>query len=162
MAGKGPPPKERRSRPRDTRDFEVIDGGKAPTTAAGKPKELRIERADPVTGRPAFPKSYRLADDEVEYLPVTRERWRAWCKDPVTSTFGPTDWYTLLDTAPLWDQYARTGSRELLPEMRLREAKLGATREDRLRLGIKRASENRRSQAQRARSRTMADPRRQA
>lgn len=116
VAGRGPIPKEQRSRERDTVPMAAIP------SRGGKAK------------RPALPRTYGNDGEQVAFLASTRARWRTWCDSDQASVFSPTDWLRLLDLAPQWDQYARTGNPKILTEIRLNEAKLGATREDRLRL----------------------------
>jgi hypothetical protein len=63
----------------------------------------------------------------------TRAWWKLWGDSPLSDEFGETDWAFLLDTALLHARFWR-GDARVAGELRLREAKFGATPEDRLRL----------------------------
>lgn len=113
MAGRGPAPKETRSRARDAKRVE---------------ESLTVVSADGETHGPELP-------DNIDWPDATREWWTTWRKSAQASTFTDTDWSFLLDTAVLhmefWD-----GDRSVAGELRLRAAKFGATPEDRARLKI--------------------------
>lgn len=113
MAGRGPAPKETRSRARDQRR---------------RGDELTVVEADGELHGPELP-------DDLDWPDATREWWRIWRVSPQARTFTETDWSFLLDTAVLhmefWD-----GDRSVASELRLRAAKFGATPEDRARLKI--------------------------
>ncbi len=113
MAGRGPAPKETRSRARDQRRADA---------------ELTVIESDGKTHGPELP-------DGVDWPDATRDWWETWRRSPQAQTFTDTDWSFLLDTAILhmefWD-----GNRAHAPELRLRAAKFGATPEDRARLKI--------------------------
>lgn len=113
MAGRGPAPKETRSRSRDQRR---------------RGDELLVVEADGKTHGPDLP-------DDIDWPDATRTWWETWRLAPQAQTFTGTDWSFLLDTAVLhmefWD-----GDRSVAAELRLRAAKFGATPEDRARLKI--------------------------
>lgn len=113
MAGRGPAPKETRSRTRDQRR---------------RTQELTVVEPDGQTYGPDLP-------ENVDWPDATRDWWRTWRTAPQAKTFTDTDWSFLLDTAVLhmefWD-----GDRSVAGELRLRAAKFGATPEDRARLKI--------------------------
>jgi hypothetical protein len=69
-----------------------------------------------------------------KYLPATRAWYTTWSRSPQASQFTTTDWLRLHMLAELVDAYFREPSARVLAEIRLNEAKLGATAEDRLRL----------------------------
>lgn len=112
MAGHGPPPKdpgERRRRNADPTPLTVVS---APDEPIG----------------PSLPANVDWPDQTLDW-------WETWRTCAQASTFTPTDWAFLLDTAvlhmALWDGNMKAGA-----ELRLRVAKFGATPEDRARLRI--------------------------
>lgn len=113
MAGKGPAPKETLSRERDQRRRDAQAVSVAPDG------ELR---------GPDLPEG-------IDWPDVTLDWWDTWRRSPMAQTFTDTDWSFLLDTAQLhmrfWD-----GESKVAGELRLRQAKFGATPEDRARLKI--------------------------
>lgn len=114
MAGRGPAPKDPSRRARRNADPH-------PTTV------LRFERAE-AHGLP-----------EEQDWPVQTRRWHAyWVASPQAEHFQHTDWEFLLSTA-LVHAEVWAGNSERAAELRLREAKLGATVEDRLRLRMQMA-----------------------
>ena len=109
MAGRGPAPKA---------------GGRARRNADPAPATiLRFERAT----QPALPGGF-------PWPPETEQWWRMWGGSPQAEHFSSTDWAFLLDTAILHAQLWGNGDTGVLPELRLRVAKFGATMEDRARL----------------------------
>lgn len=67
-----------------------------------------------------------------EWHPQTREWWDAWRRSPQAAAMATdVDWRYLLDTALLHHQYWKNGRWEFANEIRMREAKLGATPGDR-------------------------------
>jgi hypothetical protein len=113
VAGRGPAPKETRSRERDQRQREeslmvVVDDGKA--------------------HGPALP-------DTLDWPAATLTWWETWRRSPQAQMFTDTDWSFLLDTAVLHAEFWM-GNRSLAAELRLRAAKFGATPEDRARLKL--------------------------
>ncbi len=67
-----------------------------------------------------------------EWHPQTREWWEAWRRSPQAAAMATdVDWRYLLDTALLHHQYWKNGRWEFANEIRMREAKLGATPADR-------------------------------
>ncbi|RTE50434.1 hypothetical protein EKN07_04170 [Actinobaculum sp. 352] len=59
-----------------------------------------------------------------------------WRRSPLAPSFSEMDWAFLLDTALLHQQLWASGDTRVLPELRLRVAKFGATPEDRARLRV--------------------------
>jgi hypothetical protein len=106
MAGKGPPPKARRTRPRD----EV--------------PEVKIER-----GRSAPPPM-----PPGDHLPATIAWWETWVGSEQGEHFTATSWMRLTMLVPIVDLYFANPSKDLLAEIRQNESKLGATPEDLMRL----------------------------
>lgn len=113
MAGRGPAPKETRSRPRDQRRVEEM---------------LTVVEADGEARGPELPSLFEWPDATVEW-------WETWRSSPQAQSFTDTDWSFLLDTAVLHAEFW-LGNRALAAELRLRAAKFGATPEDRARLKI--------------------------
>lgn len=113
MAGRGPAPKNSRSRPRDDRRRQA---------------EITVVSADGQEHGPELPESF-------EWPPQTVEWWKTWRTSPQAQKFTDTDWSFLLDTAVLHAEFW-LGNRALAGELRLRAAKFGATPEDRARLKI--------------------------
>ena len=113
MAGRGPAPKETRSRTRDQKKRES--------------EQTVVVEDDEVRG-PELPEG-------IDWPDATLEWWDTWRKSPQAQTFTDTDWSFLLDTAVLhmrfWD-----GDNKVAGELRLRAAKFGATPEDRARLKL--------------------------
>lgn len=111
MAGQGPAPK--------------ADGRRV---RRNKQPETTTFYVDPVD-QPPLP--------EVRDWPAeTLEWWEAWGRNPLSSSFTDADWSFLMDTALLHAAVWGDGELKLLPELRLRVAKYGATPEDRARLRI--------------------------
>ncbi len=108
MAGKGPPPKPQRNRQRDNRRSAT------PETNGTR-------------SRPLLP-------DAKEYSEATRRWYKTWRESKQAERFTATDWQRLHMLAPLIEAYFKSPTKDLLGEIRLNEAKLGATPEDRLRL----------------------------
>lgn len=106
--GRGPAPKAERSRSRDTAERMVL-----PHTG-------------PV-GTPELPDADRFGARTLAWY----DTWRT---SPQASQFTATDWLRLHMLAPLVDSYFARPNTKVLAEVRLNEAKLGATPEDRLRL----------------------------
>lgn len=112
MAGNGPPPK-----PSDRRARRNAD-----------PVSLRVYQGEKVS-QPELP-------DAVDWPEITQRWWRTWGDEPMSADFRQTDWDFLADTALLHRAVWAEGELRLLPELRLRVGKLGATSEDRARLRI--------------------------
>lgn len=110
MAGRGPAPKPSSRRARGNKDEQ-------PTTI------LRFEEAE----QPKLPEGFPWPD-------ATLEWWKLWADSPQAEHFGSTDWSFLLDTALLHAHLWGNGDTSVLPELRIRVAKFGATPEDRARL----------------------------
>jgi hypothetical protein len=62
--------------------------------------------------------------------------YRTWRESAQAQTFTDTDWDFLIDTALMHHTMWSKGKWEFASEVRLRGAKLGATKDDRKRLGI--------------------------
>lgn len=110
MAGRGPAPKSGDRRARRNSDVTT-------TTI------LRFEEAE----QPDLPDGFPWPDATVVW-------WEMWRNSPQAEHFGSTDWSFLLDTAILHAQLWGNGDTSVLPELRIRVAKFGATPEDRARL----------------------------
>lgn len=133
MAGIGPAPKPANRRVRRNADS-------TPTTI------LRFEDAE----QPDLP-------DALPWPEATREWWAMWKDSPQAEHFGSTDWSFLLDTAVLHAKLWGNGDDSVLPELRIRVAKFGATPEDRARLRMQfaeaDAADSRRPKVESARDR---------
>lgn len=110
MAGRGPRPKDPSRRARS-------DGAE---WAAVKWVE---------SAQPSLP-------EDIAWPPQTVAWWEMWRTSPLSAKFGSVDWAFLLDTAILHAKLWGDGDTSVLPELRLRVAKYGATPEDRARLRI--------------------------
>lgn len=110
MAGRGPAPKDPEKRQR-----------------VNKPTELEELPASHDGEVPPLPRRGK-------YLKATRDWYATWARSPQAAGFGATDWQRLAMLAALVDRYWREPSKELMSEIRLNEAKLGGTVEDRQRL----------------------------
>lgn len=113
MAGRGPAPKETRSRARDQRPRD---------------ENLIVVEPDSELRGPELPDSH-------DWPAATLTWWQTWRESPQAQTFTETDWSFLLDTAILHAEFW-LGDKSAAAELRLRVAKFGATPEDRLRLKI--------------------------
>ncbi|MGK9270484.1 hypothetical protein KXR83_05725 [Williamsia muralis] len=124
MAGKGPRPKGNAVR----RNSSQVG--------------MRVYTAEPVAqpDLPEFDVQVKVDDTLVsqrfEWPEATRRWWQTWGDEPMAEDFTATDWDFLLDTALLHARVWGDGDLKLLPELRLRVAKMGATGEDRARLRI--------------------------
>lgn len=110
MAGRGPAPKDSKIR----RNIDPI-GTTTIEFVPGKQPEL-----------PEGP----------EWPLVTVDWWKSWQESPLSDQFTAVDWHFMLDTALLHKAVWGEGELKWLAELRLREAKVGATAEDRARLRI--------------------------
>lgn len=126
MAGRGPQPKDPSKRARTNSD----------------PMGLRVYTAEPVV-QPELPEfdvqveaDGQLLAQRFVWPEATRRWWAVWGDEPMARDFTATDWDFLLDTALLHAKVWGFGDLKLLPELRLRVAKMGATSEDRARLRI--------------------------
>lgn len=123
MAGRGPAPKDPSARARRNKD----------------PQALRVFTATPVE-QPPLPPLFLPDEDgkrrRVAWPAATKRWWSTWGDEPMAADFRPTDWDFLLDTALIHAKVWGEGDLKLLPELRLRVAKMGATTEDRARLRI--------------------------
>jgi hypothetical protein len=111
MAGRGPAPKPAAARARRNKT----------------PEESKVAADGKLRG-PTLPAGFDWCDR-------TRKWWDVWRRSAQSLTFTPTDWEFLAETAVLHNELWN-GNGSVAAELRLREAKLGATREDRLRLRI--------------------------
>jgi hypothetical protein len=66
---------------------------------------------------------------------MTQRWWTVWVESPLSDDFTSTDWLYLTERAVLVDDYWK-GDRKVAAEIRQRQAKFGATPEDRARLRI--------------------------
>lgn len=117
MAGHGPAPKAADKRARRNK----------PATA------LRVLAFTP-SGVQALPDD--LLDADEVWHPATVRWWDRWCESPISDTWTGVDWSFLEETVVLHHEYMKKRTFTLGSELRLREAKLGATEEDRNRLRI--------------------------
>jgi len=93
---------------------------------------------------------------------ATRAWYRTWARSPQALRFAATDWQRLHMLAGLVERYFADPSKELMSEIRLNEAKLGATPEDRMRLRwriVDQADKQEEAARPRRRSRQRSDPR---
>ena len=63
--------------------------------------------------------------------------WSTWATSPQAGSFAATDWLRLRMVLPLVERYFAEPNRQDLAEIRLNEARLGGTLEDRNRNRIK-------------------------
>lgn len=130
MAGRGPQPKD---------PSKLAGHGAAKSRMAG----MTVYISDPVS-QPELPefdvqvseKNGDLISQTFVWPEATRRWWATWGAEPMARDFTATDWDFLLDTALLHAKVWGEGDLKLLPELRLRVAKMGATSEDRARLRI--------------------------
>lgn len=127
MAGKGPAPTDRPA-----------------GHGAAKAREASTDRIEAKKAKqPQLPRfTVTWCDDEGEFHETqfkwpaqTRTWWKMWADSELSKKFTATDWSELLDTARLHAAYW-SGDLKVAAELRLRQAKFGATPEDRARLGI--------------------------
>ncbi len=116
MAGRGPAPKGRRARDRDT------------------PEIASLEVTDTLSGSP-LPEGV-LPDGEA-WHPQTVRWWDSLRRFPLLKDEPEIGWQFLIDTALMHHVMWTKGRWEFASELRLRVAKYGATPEDRMRLKIK-------------------------
>lgn len=110
MSGPAPKSADRRSRRNKTSGDQTI---------------LRFERAD----QPSLPNSIPWPDETLAW-------WNNWGKSPQAELFSATDWDFLMDTAVLHADMWGNGNTAVLPELRIRTSRLGATLADRAQLRI--------------------------
>lgn len=116
MAGRGPAPKGKRSRDRDTPELE------------------KLTESSVLYGA-ALPDGV-LPDGE-PWHPQTVKWWDALRRFPLLKDEPEIGWQFLVDTALMHHTMWTKGRWEFASELRLRVAKYGATPEDRMRLKIK-------------------------
>jgi hypothetical protein len=115
MPGRGPTPKDtarRQRRNAQPNSVELNAGARAKRPPALPPRPGR----------------------GLKWSPATRRWYQVWQKSPQSTLFTATDWQRLHMLAPLVEAYFAQPTKEILAEIRLNEAKLGATPEDRQRL----------------------------
>lgn len=126
MAGRGPAPKDPAKRARTNSD----------------PMGMRVYTADRAAqpDLPEFDVQVTVEGETVAqsfvWPDATRRWWDTWGAEPMAQDFTATDWDFLLDSALIHARVWGEGELKLLPELRLRVAKMGATGEDRARLRI--------------------------
>lgn len=130
MAGRGPAPKQNRSRARDTQVRDVI---KSDGKLGG------FDLPDDVL--PFLPNAMQPDPENPtvreQWHPQTVRWWQNWRESPQSTRMATmTDWDFLLDTALMHHISWLSGGRnsERSAEIRIRVAKFGATVEDRMRL----------------------------
>lgn len=105
-----------------------------------KPEERRARRNknenSPLKIVPFTPKKQPQLPKGIDWCKATKDWWKVWGASPLSADFSATDWSFLADTALLHQQLWGEGNINVLPELRLRVAKFGATPEDRARLRI--------------------------
>jgi hypothetical protein len=109
MAGFGPAPKDPKKRARRNAD------------PIGR-TVLRFEKSEPPELPPDLASNYAVL-----------MWWDDWVGSPQAEHFGRTDWRFLYETAYLVNEFY-SGNMSVAGELRLRQAKFGATPEDRARL----------------------------
>ena len=78
-----------------------------------------------------------LGDGKVRWHPQTRRWWTAWRRSPqAVRMITELDWTFLFETALLHHRFWADGEVKLGAELRIRQAKFGATPEDRSRLRV--------------------------
>lgn len=125
MAGRGPAPKDPSTRARRNSggaQMRVIEV----RTAAQPELPRRFVPRDDETG------TFR---DELDWPEATVAWWNTWAMSPLSGMFTAMDWAEL-QLAALAHAAVMEGDLKMLPELRLRTAKFGATPEDRARLKI--------------------------
>lgn len=120
MAGRGPAPKEVRSRKRATTAREA---------------EMTELEADGELYGPELPEG--VLPDGADWHPRTVALWDSLRSLPLLKNELDLGWEFLLDTALMHHTMWSKGRWEFASEVRLRLAKFGATPEDRMRLKIK-------------------------
>jgi hypothetical protein len=116
MAGRGPAPKGKRTRDRDTPEFREV---KADGKLHGKPLPRGV-----------------LPKGQEDWHPQTLALWDSLRRSPLLADEPDLGWQFLVDTALMHHIMWTTGRWENASEIRLRLAKFGATPEDRMRLKV--------------------------
>jgi hypothetical protein len=125
MAGRGPAPKQNRSRGRDATERTHLPEDN---------RDRRIVRGTKYFG-PELPKGTEVLPEGEDWHPATRRWWNHWRRSPQSARMlSDPDWDFLLDTALIHHIMWSKGRWEFAAEVRIRVAKFGATVEDRLRL----------------------------
>jgi hypothetical protein len=127
MAGRGPAPKDPKTRARRNKPATPAKTVTAPARKVPQPPLPRLTVNKMIDG----------TDVQVEYEWPERTKawWEMWGASPLSKDFIANDWSELLDTARLHAQFW-SGDSKVAAELRLRVAKFGATPEDRARLRI--------------------------
>jgi hypothetical protein len=115
VAGRGPAPKERRSRGR----------------------EAHVETLPDVVPGPVRPLPDDLLPDGESWHPATLRWWQTWNRAPQGQMLSETDWRELELAATLHHEFMKRRTFSLGAELRLRISKFGATPEDRQRLRVR-------------------------
>lgn len=118
MAGRGPAPKEPERRARGTLDGNV----QTVVTDDGAVRGFDLPAARPGGG---------------VWPDVTCRWWDAYRRSPQAQLWTDTDWFAHLATAELHALFFGDGESKVAAELRLRESRMGATYEDRLRLRLR-------------------------
>jgi hypothetical protein len=116
MPGRGLPPKDPSRRARTNKD----------------PHPVSPLRPGPPAKQPPLPRC-------IDWHPVTRAWWKTWRDAPQAEHFTTTDWAFAYSTAVIHHNFWSKQAWTLAAELRLRESKMGATIEDRLRLRMQAA-----------------------
>jgi hypothetical protein len=119
MAGRGPAPKQSRSRRRDT---------------AAREAEMMTVIDDGDVRGPELPED--VLPDGQEWHAQTRALWDSLRRSPLLADEGLVGWQFLIDTALVHHTMWTKGRWEFASEVRLRLSKVGATLEDRMRLKV--------------------------
>lgn len=119
MAGRGPAPRQSRSRRRDT---------------AAREAEMATVLDDGDVHGPELPED--VLPDGQEWHPQTRALWSSLRRSPLLAEESPVGWQFLIDTALVHHTMWTKGRWEFASEVRLRLSKVGATLEDRMRLKV--------------------------
>jgi hypothetical protein len=112
MAGRGPVPKAQLTRPTDEKR---------------RAASITTVTVDGLERGPELPSG--------DWPERTIAWWQTWRTSPMAQTFSDTDWDFLVDTALLHAEMW-SGNLSVAAELRIRQAKFGATPEDRMRLKI--------------------------
>lgn len=120
MAGRGPSPKDPEKRAR--RNADPIPPTTIPFIPGEQPSLPQMTKDDPDLGSVVVP-----------WHPQTIAWWEMWGRAAQSDTFTESDWSYMLETAFLHHLFWN-GDTKQAPELRQRQAKFGATPEDRARL----------------------------
>lgn len=94
----------------------------------------------PWDGKTRGPTLGKTRPDGKEWHPQTHKWWKVWRRSPQAMFFEATDWEALFVSAMIYDQMmwgcSHTALGNLSGELRKRESQIGASIEDRIRLGM--------------------------